>query len=89
MIYIRGLAQDHIFDKGYKSIVMRKNKRGLLIGIAAMALIFSLYIPNSFKSVDTPSVGENAVESLKWDKKNQLDLPFLESLTRHFLALMH
>lgn len=45
----------------------------------AMALVFSLYMRQSLQKVAVTSVGENAVESLKWDKKHQLDLPFLES----------
>ncbi|MGN6495013.1 MAG: hypothetical protein ACTHLE_23705 [Agriterribacter sp.] len=52
-------------------------------------LIFSCSVrrDNDLKGSDNVPCTEEAGET--HDKKNQFDLPFLESLTRHLLALGH
>lgn len=68
---------------------MRKNALFLLAGTIFIALILSIYCLVSVKVGKTEAVIENAVKTSISDKNSQLDLPFLESLTRHFLALVH
>ncbi|MGN6437100.1 MAG: hypothetical protein ACTHMM_11230 [Agriterribacter sp.] len=57
--------------------------------IVLSLLIFSYSVRrgNDLKGSDNVPCTEEAGET--YDKKNQFDLPFLESLTRHLLALGH
>lgn len=68
---------------------MHKKTKMYIAAFIFMALVFSIY-GSILNTIDRRmGTEENNVETSIKDKNSQLDLPFLESLTRHFLALRH
>lgn len=61
----------------------------ILTTIALSLLVFSYSVRhnNNLKNTGNIPGGKEVNEAI--NKKNQFDLPFLESLTRHLLALGH
>lgn len=57
--------------------------------IALSILIFSCSAPRGNDLKGTDDMPRTEEPGGPYDKKNQFDIPFLESLTRHLLALGH
>lgn len=70
---------------------MKKNLNKIIFTAALLVssvLVFS-YARNAYKKTMCDLACSQAGEALQEEKILQSDIPFLESLTRHFLVLYH